>query len=285
MSRQNLRRLLLICAAFVLATDALLLLPRLLQTKPQDVAQDAVHFIDVGQGDAALLLSGGQAVLIDAGEPEKGAEVVQYLQDLGVQSLLGVVATHPHSDHIGGIAQIIDAFPIANFYLGPEIANTSSYGNMLDALERHGIQPTVPQIGERLQFDSGATLTFLGPDEQMTDKSLNNRSLITLFQTGAHRILFMGDAEAAAERTLLARHPQLPCEILKVGHHGADTSTSMELLDAVQPATAVISCGINNEYGHPSPDTLQNLTLAGVDDVRITANDGTIVIPLDQPIS
>lgn len=284
--KRTIRRILFLCAAFVLALDILLYLPTLLKSTPQTLpAKDSVHFIDVGQGDCALLLSGGQAVLIDAGTAENGDNIVHYLKSLGIESLFAVVATHPHSDHIGGMAQIIDAFPISHFYLGREIANTSSYGNMLDALERNAVQPTVPQIGDSLLFDSGATLTFLGPDEQIADSNLNNRSLITLFQAGVRRVLLMGDAEAAAERALLARYPQLPCEILKVGHHGADTSTSEAFLHAVQPTTAVISCGANNEYGHPSPQTLQNLSLAGVDDVRITAEDGTIVIPLDQPLS
>lgn len=95
----------------------------------------------------------------------------------------------------------------------------------------------------------------------------------------------MGDAESAAEESLLAHHPALTCDVLKVGHHGAATSSSEEFLQAVRPSTAVISCGVDNDYGHPSDQTLQNLSLAGVDDVRITAQSGTVVLPLNPPSS
>ena len=96
---------------------------------PQQTLTDetAVHFIDVGQGDSALLLSGGQAVLIDAGTAESGAAVVRYLEDLGVTRLYAAVATHPHADHIGGMAQVLNTFPVEHFYMGPETQNTTSF--------------------------------------------------------------------------------------------------------------------------------------------------------------
>ena len=248
-------------------------------------ADTAVHFIDVGQGDSALLLSGGQAVLIDAGTAESGAAVVRYLEELGVTELYGAVATHPHADHIGGMAQVIEAFPIEHFYLGPETQNTATYSGMLDALEEAGVQPVIPADGDELVFDSGASLTFLGPADDVPKSNLNDRSLITLFRAGDQDVLFMGDAESAAEESLLAHHPALTCDVLKVGHHGAATSSSEEFLQAVRPSTAVISCGVDNDYGHPSDQTLQNLSLAGVDDVRITAQSGTVVLPLNPPSS
>ncbi len=281
--RKKLRRILWAAVALVLALTGGLyaadeLLPRRALTE-----DTAVHFIDVGQGDASLLLSGGQAVLIDAGTEESGGTVVRYLEDLGVTELYAVVATHPHADHIGGMAQVIEAFPIEHFYLGPETQNTAIYSDMLDALEQAGVQPTIPADGDELVFDSGASLTFLGPADDVSDANLNNRSLITLFRAGDQDILFMGDAESPAEQSLLAHHPLLTCDVLKVGHHGAATSSSEEFLRAVQPSVAVISCGVDNDYGHPSDQTLQNLSLAGVDDVRITAQSGTVVLPLNPP--
>ena len=254
---------------------------------PQQTLTDetAVHFIDVGQGDSALLLSGGQAVLIDAGTAESGAAVVRYLEDLGVTRLYAAVATHPHADHIGGMAQVLDTFPVEHFYMGPETQNTTSFSDLLDALQAQGIQPTIPAPGDTLAFDSGATLTFLGPADDVPDGNLNDRSLITLFQADEQKVLLMGDAESAAEQSLLAHYPTLRCDVLKVGHHGGADSSSLSFLQTVQPSVAVISCGVDNDYGHPDPQTLQNLSLAGVTDVRITAECGTVILPLHPPSS
>ena len=254
---------------------------------PQQTLTDetAVHFIDVGQGDSALLLSGGQAVLVDAGTEESGAAVVRYLEDLGVTRLYAAVATHPHADHIGGMAQVLDTFPVEHFYMGPETQNTASFSDLLDALQTQGIQPTIPTPGDTLAFDSGASLTFLGPADDVLDGNLNDRSLITLFQVDEQKVLLMGDAEAAAEQSLLAHEPALRCDVLKVGHHGGATSSSLSFLQTIQPSVAVISCGVDNDYGHPDPQTLQNLSLAGVSDVRITAECGTVIFPLHPPSS
>lgn len=283
--RKKLRRILWAAAALVAVLTGGLYAADELGPQRELTADTAVHFIDVGQGDSALLLSGGQAVLIDAGTAESGAAVVRYLEELGVTELYGAVATHPHADHIGGMAQVIEAFPIEHFYLGPETQNTATYSGMLDALEEAGVQPVIPADGDELVFDSGASLTFLGPADDVPKSNLNDRSLITLFRAGDQDVLFMGDAESAAEESLLAHHPALTCDVLKVGHHGAATSSSAEFLQAVRPSTAVISCGVDNDYGHPSDQTLQNLSLAGVDDVRITAQSGTVVLPLNPPSS
>ena len=283
--RKKLRRILWAAAALVAVLTGGLYAADELGPQRELTADTAVHFIDVGQGDSALLLSGGQAVLIDAGTAESGAAVVRYLEELGVTELYGAVATHPHADHIGGMAQVIEAFPIEHFYLGPETQNTATYSGMLDALEEAGVQPVIPADGDELVFDSGASLTFLGPADDVPKSNLNDRSLITLFRAGDQDVLFMGDAESAAEESLLAHHPALTCDVLKVGHHGAATSSSEEFLQAVRPSTAVISCGVDNDYGHPSDQTLQNLSLAGVDDVRSTAQSGTVVLPLNPPSS
>lgn len=283
--RKKLRRILWAAAALVAVLTGGLYAADELGPQRELTADTAVHFIDVGQGDSALLLSGGQAVLIDAGTAESGTAVVRYLEELGVTELYGAVATHPHADHIGGMAQVIEAFPIEHFYLGPETQNTATYSGMLDALEEAGVQPVIPADGDELVFDLGASLTFLGPADDVPKSNLNDRSLITLFRAGDQDVLFMGDAESAAEESLLAHHPALTCDVLKVGHHGAATSSSEEFLQAVRPSTAVISCGVDNDYGHPSDQTLQNLSLAGVDDVRITAQSGTVVLPLNPPSS
>ncbi|MDO5141578.1 MAG: ComEC/Rec2 family competence protein [Eubacteriales bacterium] len=281
--KQKLKKLLTAVIAIVAFVNGALLAADEMGGDRTLTEQTAVHFIDVGQGDAALLLSGGQAVLIDAGTADGGATVVRYLEELGVHELYAAVATHPHADHIGGMAQVIRAFPPAHFYMGPETQNTATYAGMLDALEQTGIQPTIPADGETLTFDSGASLTFLGPADDVSASNLNDRSLIALFRAGETDVLFMGDAETPAERSLLEHHPGLTCDVLKVGHHGAATSSSEKFLRAVQPTTAVISCGVDNDYGHPSDKTLQTLSHLGITDVRITAQSGSIVLSLPSP--
>ena len=281
--KDKLRRILWIAAAVVLVINGALFAAGRLQTQYELTDATEVHFIDVGQGDAALLLSGGQAVLIDAGTAESASALVRYLEERGVRSLYAVIASHPHSDHIGGMAAVLSAFPAEHFYMGPETQNTAAYEDMLDALEAQGVQPAIPADGDTLRLDSGATVTFLGPADDVSAENMNDRSLIALFSTGAEQVLFMGDAEAAAEQSLLAHHTELTCDILKVGHHGAATSSTPAFLSAIQPSVAVISCGVDNDYGHPSDQTLQNLSLAGVDDIRITAEESTVVLPLNPP--
>lgn len=283
--KRKLRFILWLAAAVVLALGGLFKVSDDLLPARELTADTAVHFIDVGQGDAALLLSGGQAVLVDAGTSQSADSLVRYLQELGVTELYAAIATHPHADHIGGMAQVIEAFPVGHFYMGAETQNTATYERMLDALDAQGVPVSVPEPGEELVFDSGASVTFLGPADDVPKGNLNDRSLICLFRAGEQDVLLMGDAERAAEQSLLAHYPSLRCDVLKVGHHGADTSSSVEFLRTVQPTTAVISCGVDNDYGHPDPQTLENLSLAGVDDVRITAQSGTVILPLNPSSS
>ena len=283
--KRKLRFVLWLAAAVVLALGGLFKVSDDLLPARELTADTAVHFIDVGQGDAALLLSGGQAVLVDAGTSQSADSLVRYLQELGVTELYAAIATHPHADHIGGMAQVIEAFPVGHFYMGAETQNTATYERMLDALDAQDVPVSVPEPGEELVFDSGASVTFLGPTDDVPKGNLNDRSLICLFRAGEQDVLLMGDAESAAEQSLLAHYPSLRCDVLKVGHHGADTSSSVEFLRTVQPTTAVISCGVDNDYGHPDPQTLENLSLAGVDDVRITAQSGTVILPLNPSSS
>ena len=233
-----------------------------------------VEYLDVGQADSILLSSGGEYMLIDAGNNEDGGAVVAYLEQAGVDTLKYVVGTHAHEDHIGGMDDVLDAFPVQNVLLPNATTNTQTYRDVLDAIERNNRTITVPQVGESYPLGN-AQVSVLAA--QPSDE-LNNTSIVlkaTYQNTG---FLFMGDAETEVENVLLSTGAAVRSNVLKVGHHGADTSTSSAFLAAVAPEAAVISCGAGNSYGHPSPQTLARL--AGTPVWRTDLN-GTIVAMTD----
>lgn len=237
---------------------------------------DTAYFFDAGEADAALLVSGGRTVLVDAGTAEGAPALIREMKDLGVRELYALVVTHPHADHAGGTAAVLRAFKVQHFYAGAELRSRE----IEKLLERRGLAAANPADGEVLTLPNGATLTFLGPADDVPADNLNDRSLITLFRNGGASVLLTGDAEKAAEQSLMRHHPELRCDILKVGHHGSDTSSSPAFLASLGAQTAVISCGADNGYGHPSAETLENLKNAGIRDIYVTAESGTVALPL-----
>lgn len=242
----------------------------------------AAHFIDVGQGDSELLQLGSDYVLIDAGPTDAGDKVVSYLKQQGVTRLRAIIATHPHEDHIGGMAAVLAAFPVDSFYMPNKTTNTKVFSKMLDGIEKQGIKPTIPTPGDKLTV-SGVTLTFLSPKPKASFDNLNNYSLVAMVDTGSERALFAGDAEKEIESALLAQKIDLSCDLYKVSHHGSSTSSTAAFLKAMSPRIAVISCGKDNSYGHPHKSVLTRLSQAGVEKIYNTAESGTVVLPLSPP--
>ena len=250
---------------------------------PTRTAQDySVHFIDVGQGDSALLRLGEDSVLIDAGPTDAGDEVVRYLKEQGVTRLSAVIATHPHEDHIGGMGAVLAAFPTDAFYMPDRAASTKCFSRMLDGVEAQKLTPIVPEPGDTLTV-GGVSITFLSPDPADRFENTNNFSLVARIDTGAERLLFAGDAETEIENALVAGGADLRADVYKVSHHGSRTSSSTDFLRAVRPRIAVISCGKDNEYGHPHPETLEALRAAQTQTIYTTAEQGSVVLPLELP--
>ena len=241
----------------------------------------SVHFLDVGQGDAALFVSGDQAVLIDASVSGASDTILDYLDSLGIDTLDAVIATHPHADHIGGMRAVIENVRTERVYMSSAVSTTQTYEKLLDEIDAQGIELIVPEIGDVLTLDSGAAFTFLSPDPAEEFDDLNNYSLVCMFEAGGTRVLMTGDAEAEIEEALLASGADLDCDILKLGHHGSSTSSTRAFLQAASPETAVISCAKENDYGHPHRETLEALAAAGIDDIRYTFN-GTVVIEIES---
>lgn len=237
-----------------------------------------VHYIDVGQGDAILVQSGGQNMLIDAGDKDHGQLVVDYLKSAGVKQIDILVVTHPHADHIGGMDKVIESFPVLNVYM-PRVAHTSkSFDDLLTALENKNLKINTARAGITLPLAS-VNAYFLAPVKDYYE-DLNNYSAVIKIVCGNKVFLFMGDAEKEAEDDMLAAGTDLKADVLKVGHHGSDSGTSTAFLNLVQPQYAIISVGEDNPYGHPHQETLNRLQECGSQIMRTDLN-GTIVIHTD----
>ncbi len=238
----------------------------------------SVHFIDVGQGDSTLIQSGGQNMLIDCGEYEYVDKVIDYLNSHGVKKLDYIVATHPHSDHMGGMATIIREFPVGNFVMPKATNNTTSFEKMLESLKEKGIKAHSPVVGETFHMGE-AQFDVLAPNSTEYE-NLNNFSVVLKMTYGNHRFLFTGDAEKLSENEMLDDGLDLKADFLKVGHHGSNTSSSAKFLDAVAPHIAIISLGLNNDYGHPHEEVVKRLEERNIQIMR-TDRLGDIAIETD----
>lgn len=242
-------------------------------------ADGQLYFIDVGQGDASLIASGGEYVLIDGGPGSAEGELVAYLESLGIERFRAVIATHPHEDHIGGLDKVLARFPADAFYMPDKDATTACFERMLDEVEAQGLEITIPEPGEMLRFGD-AVLEFLSPAPENRYDNTNDYSIVTKLTMGGMKVLYMGDAETPVERELLDANYDLDCDIIKLGHHGSSTSSSKEFLEAASPETAVISCAKDNDYGHPHRETLQSLR--EMDIPALYTYEGTVVLPGDS---
>lgn len=244
-------------------------------------AEMSVHFIDVGQGDSILVICDGEAMLIDAGEKDCGSGVAEYLDLMKVKELKYVVGTHPHSDHIGGLAYVIENFKVGTFIL-PKVPDdlvptTTTYENLLETVKQQGLKIHAAK-DEVLELGSCKVEVF-APLGDYDD--LNDYSVCIKLTHGDNTFLLTGDTEAEAERNLVMRSgASLNAKVLKLGHHGSSTSSSVELLDAVKPRYAVISCGAGNKYGHPHDETVERVEKYAKYILR-TDISGTIIFESD----
>ena len=243
----------------------------------------AVHFLDVGQGDSILIqFPNGCVMLIDAGPDGSGTSVISYLKQQGIKKIDYLVATHPHADHIGGMAAVIKEFDINKVYM-PKVTHTSkTFEDMLLAIKSKGLKITPARAGVSIFEEDGLQAIFTAPCGSHYD-SLNNYSAVVKIQYGSTSYLLTGDAEDLSEKEMLASSMNLQADVLKVGHHGSSSSTTPEFLKLVSPEYAVILVGAENKYGHPHQETLDNLVDAGVM-VHRTDKEGTIIFVSDGKI-
>lgn len=220
-----------------------------------------VHFIDIGQGDASLIICDGKTMLIDGGDRDKSSTVYAYLKKLNITYLDYVVCTHPDADHVGGLSGALEYASAGTVWCPVDSYDSKTFGNFKSRVEAQGGQLIKPPVDSTVLLGS-ASVTVLAPREDYKDN--NNKSIVLRVVYGDTSFLFTGDAEYQSETAMCDAGLNLKSTVLKVGHHGSETSTSIRFLGEVMPQYAVISCGKDNKYGHPTEQTLSRLSQAGV---------------------
>lgn len=244
--------------------------------------QSQVHFVDCGQGDCEVIISGGTVTVIDAGPQSNAQKTYEYIKNLGVEKIDNLVLTHAHEDHIGGAKMLVDNFEIGRIYMSKPKSGTEPttavYRNLLQSIKDKGLKITTAKAG--MNFQSGDfDMKIISPSVEYDE--LNNQSVVIHAVCGDTAFMFMGDAEKEPIADMIKNYPDdLKCDVLKVGHHGSKTSTTAEWLKKLNAGYAVISCADGNKYGHPHGAVLK---LLGNADVNVYRTDlsGSIVIATD----
>lgn len=247
-------------------------------TEVTDDLSMKVHFIDVGQADCILVEHNGKYMLVDGGNNADKDVILDYLDDLGVKEFEAIIMTHPHEDHIGSIDSVILNYKVKTIYAPKKEHTSKTYEDVLNAVIETGNTLHEPKPGESFKFGA-ITVTFLAPGKDYGN-NLNNWSIGIKVSNGVHSFVMCGDAEKEAEEDMLAANLDLKADVLKLSHHGSDTSSTKEFVEAVNPKYAVITVGKDNSYGHPSKSTMKMLKNKKIPYFR-TDEQGTIVIASD----
>jgi competence protein ComEC len=226
-------------------------------TDRAQVSPCRAYFIDVGEGDSELLVTpAGKTILIDGGEEQSGT--LAFLQAHQVNHIDLMIASHPHADHIGGLIDVLEAMKVDTIAVNGRTNNTQTFKRFLDLITSTGAGYEELSTGDAFSID-GVSFSVVAPDKDYAPDDLDNTSLVILAQCYQTRILYTGDMEKEEENRLLASKAEIKADILKVGHHGSNTSTSYNFMMAVSPAVAIYSAGAGNNYHHPHPSVINRL--------------------------
>jgi Predicted hydrolase (metallo-beta-lactamase superfamily) len=238
-----------------------------------------VSYIDVGQGDSILVQVNGKTLLIDAGPNDSTDKLMSYLNKQNIKKLDFIVATHPHEDHIGAMDTVIKKYNIGEFYAPKKMTTTKTFENMITALKSKNIKINTAAAGVSLDLGKNVKCEMIAPNGKDYE-NLNNYSAVIKITYGNSKFLFMGDTEKLSEKEILNKNYDISCDVLKLGHHGSSSSSSKAFLDKTAPKIAIVSCGKNNDYGHPHKETLEEMKKRNVQVYR-TDIDGSIVLISD----
>jgi competence protein ComEC len=241
-----------------------------------------IHFIDVGQGDSILIeAAGGKNILVDGGDRADSiaSRIINYLKKQEVKRLDYIISTHPHSDHIGGLVDIIESFEVGTVLDSGKIHSSKTYENYLIKIDQKNIDFETPRRGDQFKIGE-SSISFLHPKEPLANYDLNNSSLVFLLEYEEQKFLFTGDIEKEVEKELLKNYPELEVQLIKVPHHGSKTSSSQSWISSLNPELAVIQVGADNHYGHPAAEVIKVYQNQGA---RVYRNDlnGNIVLTAD----
>lgn len=252
-----------------------------------------ISFLDVGQGDSILIQAEEKTVLIDGGERDQGSVVLDDLKQYGVTTIDYLIASHPHSDHIGGLIDVLDTAATTSdltvsAVILPEIPEddvptTRTYEAFLDGIDDNHITPTFLSEQKTLTLGEHTTLQLIPPPAENNYSSLNDYSIAAYLDCGGKTFLFTGDAEKEEEADWLESGAlrSIHADVFKAGHHGSRTSSNETLLEQIQPTYVVISCGADNSYGHPHEEAL-NRFQTYCDKIYRTDMDGTVICKVEN---
>ncbi|MCL2163560.1 MAG: MBL fold metallo-hydrolase [Oscillospiraceae bacterium] len=242
------------------------------QTSDTIVPGFTINYIDVGQADSALVVCDGRTMLIDGGNVADSDLIYTFLKNHNISNLDYIIATHAHEDHVGGLAGALNYATVGVAFSPVTEYDSKAFANFVKYLGEQNVSITIPNAGDTFKLGS-ADVMILGPINPSEEP--NNTSIVLRIVYGATSFLFTGDCERPVEQDILDAGYDLSATVLKVGHHGSDTSTTYPFLREIMPQYAVISCGVDNPYGHPDENTMSRLRDADVIVYR-TDMQGTI---------
>lgn len=231
-----------------------------------------VHYLDVGQGDSIFIeLPNNETMLIDAAESYQSENIINYLKNLNYQKIDYVIGTHPHTDHIGGLKDIINTFEIGKIYMPKVVSTTKTYESLLMAIKDKNLKINTAKAGTSIIDTDALKINILAPNNS-TYTELNNYSVVTKITYGSTKFLFMGDAEKLSENEI---KENVTADVIKIGHHGSNTSSSIDFIKKVNAKYGIISVGLNNKYNLPKEEIITNWENSGTK-IYLTSINGTI---------